>query len=84
MAWQKTWIFNKQWEENPYHPLSPNIYRNWIIEFYFNIKQWGIKFHIEYDGDSFMHGYEANFQIMIGPFHFLINWERYCDEDSLL
>ncbi len=81
MAFQKCCMFDKRWKDE----ILPNYFhRHLLIEYYYNIKKWGLKLHVEYDGDTIMNGYEIHFQIMIGPIHFMINWENYYDEDNIL
>lgn len=80
MVWQKAWMFDKRWHEESF-PYE--FFRHRLIELYFNIKKWGIKLHLEYDADTMIGGTEFNFQLMLGPFHFLYSGEKYCDKDGL-
>lgn len=81
MIWQKAWMFDKRWFEEPF-PYE--LFRHRLVELYFNAKKWGVKLHLEYDADTIMGGTEFNFQLMLGPFHFLYSCENYADMDGLL
>lgn len=89
MERQKSWMFDKRtmryknanfvYEGNEYEH-----FRHRLVELYFNIKKWGIKFHVEFDAETMMEGTEFNFQLMLGPFHFLYSCENYIDRDGLM